>query len=139
VEIAEEVKATHRTMTHERRNQKGQRYNLDHFEDGNNKVYFYRPPSVLEVEKRTRKAKHIDHYVGPATIVKRIGNRSFQISFFDPSTGTTQLIQRDVGMIILKKEWIALSSDPLQIGSSDETPTSNQVAGWRDSNKDGFP
>jgi hypothetical protein len=139
VEIAEEVKATHRTMTHERRNQKGQRYNLDHFEDENNKVYFYRPPSVLEVEKRTRKAKHIDHYVGPATIVKRIGNRSFQISFFDPSTGTTQLIQRDVGMIILKKEWIALSSDPLQIGSSDETPTSNQVAGWRDSNKDGFP
>ena len=71
--------------------------------------------------------------------VKRIGNRSFQISFFDPSTGTTQLTQRDVGMIILKKEWIALSSDPLQIGSSDETTTSNQVAGWRDSNKDGFP
>jgi hypothetical protein len=106
VEIAEEVKATsewHRRMTHEGLNQKGQRYNLDHFVDGA-KVYFYRPPSVLEVEKRTRKAKHIDHYVGPATIVKRIGSRSFQISFFNPSTGMTQLLQRNAGMIILKKE-----------------------------------
>ena len=139
MEIAEEVKATHRTMAHERRNKEGQRYNLDHFDDGINKVYLYRLPSVLEVEKRTRKAKHIDHYVGPAAIVKRIGNRSFQISFFDPSAGTTQLLQRDAGMIILKKEWISLSSDPLQIGSSDETPTRNQVAGWRESNKDGFP
>ena len=65
------------------------------------KVYFYRPSSILEVEKRARKAKHLDHYVGPATIVKRIGNRSFRISFFNPSTGITQLLQRDGGMIIL--------------------------------------
>ena len=77
------------------------------------KVYFYRPPSVLDVERKTRKAKHIDHYVGPATIVKRIGSRSFQISFFNPSTGVTQLLQRDAGMIILKKEWIAPSIIPL--------------------------
>jgi hypothetical protein len=100
-ENSEEVKATwHRRRTHEGLNQKGQRYNLDHFVDGD-KVYFYRPPSILEVEKRARKAKHLDHYVGPATIVKRIGNRSFRISFFNPSTGITQLLQRDGGMIIL--------------------------------------
>jgi hypothetical protein len=36
------------------------------------KVYFYRPPSVLNVVKKTRKAKHIDHYVGPVVIVKKI-------------------------------------------------------------------
>ena len=117
MEIAEEVKAVsewHRRMTHEGLNQKGQRYNLDHFTTGA-KVYFYRPPSVLDVEKKTRKAKHIDHYVGPATIVKKIGSRSFQISFFNPTTGTTQLLQRDAGMIILKKEWIAPSFDPLQV------------------------
>jgi hypothetical protein len=102
-ENSEEVKATsewHRRRTHEGLNQKGQRYNLDHFVDGD-KVYFYRPPSILEVEKRARKAKHLDHYVGPATIVKRIGNRSFRISFFNPSTGIPQLLQRDGGMIIL--------------------------------------
>jgi hypothetical protein len=111
VEIAEEVKATsewHRRMTHERINQKGQRYNLDHFVDGA-KVHFYTAPSVLDVEKRTRKAEHIDHYVRPATIIKGIGSRSFQISFSNPSTGTTQLLQRDAGMIILKKKWIAPS------------------------------
>jgi hypothetical protein len=120
VEISEEVKAVsewHRRMTHEGLNQKGQRYNLDHFTTGA-KVYFYRPPSVLDVEKKTRKAKHIDHYVGPATIVKKIGSRSFQISFVNPTTGATQLLQRDAGMIILKKEWITPSLDPLQVSLS---------------------
>jgi hypothetical protein len=87
---------------------------LDHFTIGT-KVYFYRPPSVSDVEKRTRRAKHIDHYVGPATIVKKIGSRSFQISFFNPTAGTAQLLQRDAGMIILKKEWIVPSLDPLQV------------------------
>ena len=125
VEIAEEVKATsewHRRMTHEGLNQKGQRYNLDHFVEGA-KVYFYRPPSVLDVEKKTRKAKHIDHYVGPATIIKKIGSRSFQISFTNPLTGVTQLLQRDAGMIILKKEWIAPSLLPL---NSRLEPTKHQ-------------
>ncbi len=79
---------------------------MDHFVDGA-KVYFYRPPSVLDVEKKTKKAKHIEHYVGPATIIKRIGSRSFQISYLNPLTGLTQLLQRDAGMIILKKEWNA--------------------------------
>ena len=60
--------------------------------------------SVLDVEKKARKAKHIDHYVGPATIVKKIGSRSFQISFTKPLTGVTQLLQWDAGMSILKKE-----------------------------------
>jgi hypothetical protein len=109
MELAEEVKATsgwHRRMSHESLNQKGQRYNLDHYEVGA-KVCFYRPPSILDVAKKTRKAKHIDHYVEPATIVKKIGSRSFQLSFVNPSTGISQLLQRDAGMIILKKEWHA--------------------------------
>ncbi len=76
VEIAEEVNATsewHRRMTNEDLNQKGQRYNLNHLVDGA-KVYPYRPPSVLDVEKRTRKVKHIDHYVGPATSILILPN-----------------------------------------------------------------
>jgi hypothetical protein len=73
-------------MSHESLNQKGQRYNLDHYEVGA-KVHFYRPPSILDVAKKTRKAKHLDHYVGPATIVKKIGSRSFQLSFVNPLTG----------------------------------------------------
>jgi hypothetical protein len=46
-------------MTHEGLDQKGQRYNMDHFVEWTN-VYFYRPPSFLDVEMKTRKAKHID-------------------------------------------------------------------------------
>jgi hypothetical protein len=114
VEIAEEVKAvseSHRRMTHEGLNQKGQRYNMDHFVEGA-KIYFYRPPSILDVVKKTRKAKHIDHYVGPAVIVKKIGSRSFQISYTNPLTGTTQLLLRDAGMVILKKEWRSPSLAP---------------------------
>jgi hypothetical protein len=59
IEIAEEVKATsewHRRMSHENLNQKGHRYNLAHYVAGA-KVYFYRPPSILDVAKKTRKAK----------------------------------------------------------------------------------
>jgi hypothetical protein len=84
---------------------------MDHLVEGA-KVYFYRPPSVLDVVKKTRKAKHIDHYVRPAVIVKKIGSRSFQISYTNPLTGVTQLLQRDAGMIILKKEWLSPSLVP---------------------------
>jgi hypothetical protein len=79
------------------------------------KCTFYRPPSILDVAKKTRKAKHIDDYVGPATIVKKIGSRSFLLSFVNPSTGTTQLLQRDAGMLILKKEWHAPTQDPEEL------------------------
>jgi hypothetical protein len=56
IEIAEEVKATsewHRRMSHESLNQKGHRYNLDRYEVGS-KVYFYRPPSILDLWQRRR-------------------------------------------------------------------------------------
>jgi hypothetical protein len=86
---------------------------MDHLVEGA-RVYFYRPPSVLDVVKKTRKAKHIDHYVGPAVIVKKIGSRSFQISYTNPLTGTTQFLQRDAGIIILKKEWLPPSLAPVE-------------------------
>ncbi len=66
--------------------------------------------------RRARRSTYIDHYVGPATIVKKIGSRSFfQLSFVNPSTGITQLLQRDAGMIILKKEWHAPTQDPEEL------------------------
>ena len=126
IELAEEVKATsewHRRMSHESLNQKGQRYNLDHYVVGA-KVYFYRPPSILDVVKKTRKAKHIDHYVGPATIIKKIGSRSFSLSFINPLTGIEQLLQRDAGMIILKKEWHAPTLEP---GAQELAPVKHQA------------
>ncbi len=87
-------------------------------------MYFYQPPSILDVVKKTRKAKHIDHYVGPATIVKKIGSRSFQLSFVNPITGVAQLLQRDAGMIILKKEWHA---PPLEPDEQELAPAKHEV------------
>jgi hypothetical protein len=116
VEITEEVKSTsewHRRITHEGLNQKGPRYNMDHPVEGA-KVYFYCPPSVLDVVRKTRKAKHIDYCVGPAVIVNKVGSCSFQISYTNSLTGTTQLLQRDAGMIILKKEWLSPSLVPVE-------------------------
>ncbi len=52
------------------------------------KVYFYKPPTAQKVERRGRRAKHLDHYTGPATIVSSIGTRSFVIQYTD-GQGTT--------------------------------------------------
>jgi hypothetical protein len=64
------------------------------------KVYFYKPPSTQEVEKRRRKAKHLDHYMGSATILRSVGTRSFIIQYTDEK-GVTRTYQRDASMISL--------------------------------------
>ena len=50
----------------------------------------FRSPSAAEAEKRGRKAKHMDHYSGPATIIERIGIRSFLVEYKD-AEGKTRL------------------------------------------------
>ena len=60
-------------------------------------VYFYKPPSQQEALRLGRKAKHCQHYHGPARITKKIGNQSYEIEF----QGHTY--QRDQGMLIPAK------------------------------------
>jgi hypothetical protein len=55
------------------------------------------------VERLRRKAKHIDHHVGPGTIKEIIGDRSFVIECANPRTGKCHEFQRDAGMVLLKK------------------------------------
>ncbi len=57
------------------------------------KVYFYKPPSQAETQARGRKAKHLDHYIGPATIVRQVGSRSFIIQY--TSYFTTEALALD--------------------------------------------
>jgi hypothetical protein len=40
------------------------------------KAYVYKPPTQQETISRGRKAKHIDHYIGPGTISRHLGTRS---------------------------------------------------------------
>jgi hypothetical protein len=62
--MTEVVKATsewHRRMTSNKLAQNGGKINLEDYKVGTN-VYFYKPPSASEAEKKGRKAKHMDHY-----------------------------------------------------------------------------
>jgi hypothetical protein len=63
-------------------------------------VYFYKPPSAQEALERGRKANHLDHYTGPATILRAIGIRSFVLQYTD-AKGATRTYQRDASMISL--------------------------------------
>jgi hypothetical protein len=65
------------------------------------KAYFYKPPSMNETISRGRKAKHIDHYVGPGIIVRHIGTRSIVIKYHEKE------FQRDAGMVMLEKPGFA--------------------------------
>jgi transposase InsO family protein len=100
--MAKEARSTsewHRRMTNEKLNQAHQRINMKDFHVGA-QVYFYKPPTVQQVEKKGRKAKHIDHYVGPGTIVRMVGGRSVVISKLNATTGKNVEFQRDVGMVL---------------------------------------
>ena len=70
----------HRRMTSDNLSQNGKKINLEDYRIGS-EVYFYKPPTALESEKKGRKAKHMDHYAGPAKIIKQIGKRSFLIEY----------------------------------------------------------
>ena len=70
VRKAELVRMTsewHRRMTSENLSQSGIVVDLEKYPIGN-QAYLYKPPSMAETIARGRRAKHIDHYVGPGVI-----------------------------------------------------------------------
>jgi hypothetical protein len=95
MELVTEVRSItewHRRMTHENLNQNGRVINLDKLAVRvGTEVYFYKHPTVQDVKQKDRKAKHLEHYVGPARITKRIGDRSFQIAYRHPDSNKEQL------------------------------------------------
>jgi hypothetical protein len=83
-------------MTSENLSQSGQAVDLEKYTIGH-KAYFYKPPSMNETITRGRRAKHIDHYVGPGIIIKHIGTRSIVVRYKGKE------FHRDAGMILLEK------------------------------------
>ncbi len=71
IEVTKSTSEWHRRMTSQNLSQNGRKINLEDYKEGT-KVYFYIPPSALEAEKKGRKAKHMDHYAGPATIIGQV-------------------------------------------------------------------
>jgi hypothetical protein len=100
-EVARSVSEWHRRMTAEKLNQSGQPVDMSRYPVGT-KVFFYKPPSKQEADSKGRKAKHIDHYIGPARITEHIGTRSVQLEM-DEHNGRNITYKRDIGMLLLKK------------------------------------
>ena len=107
-------------MTSRKLNQSGQEIDLKAMKVGA-KAYFYKPPTIQDVERLGRKAKHIDHYVGPGTIKEIIGDRSFVIEYTNPRTGKCHEFQRDAGMVLLKKP-DPETSDPSNVVRASSRP-----------------
>ena len=99
VEVARATSEWYRRMTSDNLSQNGKKINLQDYRIGT-EVYFYKPPTALEAEKRGRKAKHMDHYAGPARIIKQVGKRSFLIEYRN-AKGSVKVFQRDAGMLSL--------------------------------------
>ena len=99
VDVAKATSEWHRRMTSDNLSQNGRKINLEDYRIGS-EVYFYKPPTALESEKKGRKAKHMDHYAGPAKIIKQIGKRSFLIEYRN-AKGKSKVFQRDAGMLSL--------------------------------------
>ena len=83
----------HRKLTADKLNQSGKPIDNDKLKDGM-EVYFYKPPSQQEVIKKGRKAKHLQHYHGPAIIQRKIRTRSYELLY------NGKKFKRDAGMII---------------------------------------
>jgi hypothetical protein len=100
--MADSVRSTsewHRRMTSERLSQNGHKINYGVLIPGA-KVYFYKLSSQADTIARGRKAKHLDHYIGPAIIVRQVGSRSFIIKYTDKK-GVIRTYQRDAAMMSL--------------------------------------
>ena len=81
------------------------------------RVYFYRPSTQQEVIKRTRKAKHLAHYHGPATILSNVDGRERQYNI----EYLGKVFKRDIGMLIPEKRM-------QQPGIRDHDPTMEGLA-----------
>ncbi len=55
IEVTKSTSEWHRRMTSQSLSQNGRKINFDDYKEGT-KVYFYKPPSALEAEKKGRKA-----------------------------------------------------------------------------------
>ncbi len=107
VRMAEVVRSTsewHRRVTSENLSQSGYAVNLSDYPVGV-EAYLYKPPTMAETITRGRRAKHIDHYIGPGIITKHIGTRSMVITL------NGREFQRDAGMLMLEKPRI-MDEDP---------------------------
>ena len=139
--IAQAHSEWHRLMTSEKLNQANRPFDDSQLQVGM-KVYFYKPPSQQEVALKGRKAKHLAHFHGPATItVAR--RRRLELQY----EGKT--FNRDVSLVIPAKDFDGLdmsSFDPVVIEAisppslhvKGEIPKEGELVVTKDSSTEGW-
>ena len=111
----------HKRMNAHNLNQSGAKIHDKGLQPGD-KVYFYRPPSQHEVIRRGRKAKHLAHYHGPATIQGKIEGRDRQYHL----TYDGKSFKRDISMLVPEKDMSAINPevhDPTTVAPNQAKPT----------------
>ncbi len=76
--VAQSHSKWHRRMTSEKLNQANLPFDDSQLQPGM-KVYFYKPPSQQDVFAKGRKAKHLAHYHGPATVLGTPRRRQLEL------------------------------------------------------------
>jgi hypothetical protein len=94
----------HRRMTSEKLNQANRPFDDSQLQVVM-KVYFYKPPSQQEVSAKGRKAKHLAHYHGPATVTAVPHRRQLELQY----EGKT--FNRDISLVIPAKDFNGLEVD----------------------------
>ncbi len=77
--VAQSHSEWHRRMTSEKLNQANRPFDESQLQPGM-KVYFYKPSSQQDVTVKGRKAKHLAHYHGPATVLAMPRRRQLRIA-----------------------------------------------------------
>jgi hypothetical protein len=88
----------HKRMNAHNLNQSGAKVE-DRGLNSGDRVYFYKPPTQQEIARRGRKAKHLAHYHGPATVRGKVDGRDRQYHIeYDGKA-----FKRDISMLIPEK------------------------------------
>jgi hypothetical protein len=88
----------HKRMNAHNLNQSGAKVEDKGLNTGDH-VYFYKPPTQQEIARRGRKAKHLAHYHGPATVRGKVDGRDRQ--YHIEYNGKD--FKRDISMLIPEK------------------------------------
>jgi hypothetical protein len=110
----------HKRMNAHNLNQSGSKVEDKGLNPGD-RVYFYRPPTQHEIARRGRKAKHLAHYHGPATVQGKIDGRDRQYNIMYDG----KLFKRDISMLVPEKILLAIDvtrHDPTASASQRSEP-----------------
>ena len=140
--VAQPHSEWHRRMTSEKLNQANRQFDDSQLQAGM-RVYFYKSPSQQDVSSKGRKAKHLAHYHGPATVTAMPRRRQLELQY----EGKT--FNRDISLVIPAKDFNGLDVDnfdpviteavsPPSLHVKGEVPKEGELIVTKDSSTEGW-